>query len=562
MLLVISMSIDGRFINKLSNEMNDILQTGRINKIYQLSKTDFLFVVHTEKETYQWLLSLSLQYARMHLSWKTYDKPASPSGFCMLLRKYLEGGVIKKIQSINEDRIVQAVIENHNDFGVVVRYYMIVELMGKYANLTLTEPDYQIIDCYKHVSPFDGQQRTFQKGASYELPVDGKIAPSDTEKVFDFLNSHPELTSKVMVDNFRGLSPLFATYYINQLVGSSVSRTDLFLQLWNHEVEPTVSVSNDKTKFYFFDLFESGTKKKYPSLSRLLDDVFFDSGQLERTKQISKYIYQLIKREYEKNNEKLEKLSMELEEAKNSSYLRIYGDMIRQYQGQINKGDDTLTAFCYELNKEISIKLDRLLSANQNSIAYFKRFKKYQQAIPHIEEQMIHTKHEIAYFDLLMVQIESASLNDLLEITEELKANRYLSSAPMKRTQKHPNYDVYINSLMIEIIVGKNNLQNEYITHQLGKPNEWWFHTKDIPGSHVLVRSTEDLTEETIRDAANLAVWHSKAKLSSSVPVDYTRIKNIKKIPGVPGSFVTYTQQKTIYMDPSKERIDNLTKKK
>jgi predicted ribosome quality control (RQC) complex YloA/Tae2 family protein len=562
MIAVIIMSMDGRFIQKLAGEMNRDLGGGRINKLYQLSKTDFLFVVHKDGESRQLYLSLSLQFARMHISWHVYDKPASPSGFCMLLRKYLEGGILQEIRSLHDDRIIQVTIENHNDFGVIVNYYLIVELMGKYANLTLTEPDYVIIDCFKHVSPFDGQQRTFQKGVTYEVPVDGKIAPSETDAVATFLNTKEELTGKILVDGIRGLSPLFASYYLSQLTGNPVSRTDLFRVLSDHEIQPTVSVIEDKTRFYYFDVFSRGVKKSYPSLSKLMDEVFFDSGQLERTKQVSKYIYQLIKREFEKNKEKLEKLTSELNEAKNADILRIYGDMIRQYQEQVHKGDDGLSAFSYELNKDVRIPLDRLLTPNQNVMAYFKKYKKNRQAILHLEQQITLTLHEIAYFDLLLSQIETASLNDLLEITEELKANKYLSAKTVRNTNKHPNYDTYLDSESNEIVVGKNNIQNEYITHQMGKANEWWFHTKEIPGSHVLVRQVGDLSEATIRAAANLAAWHSKAKMSSSVPVDYTKIKNVKKIPGVPGSFVTYTQQKTIYIDPSKEFVDQLTKKK
>ncbi|MDD3126442.1 MAG: NFACT family protein [Candidatus Izemoplasmatales bacterium] len=555
------MSMDGRFLFYLAKELNVILHFGRINKIYQLSKTDFLFVVHANGDNYQLYISMSLQNARLHISKKAYDKPATPTGFCMLLRKHLENGVIKDIATINDDRIVKFVVENHNDFGEIVTYFVIAELMGKYANLIITDPQWLIVDCYKHVSPFEGQQRSFLRGLKYELPVDGKIAPSDEITVQTFLDSHSELTVKMLVDGIRGISPLFATSYIALLFNQKIAKYDCFKQMFNHSVEPTAVIINNKTQFYFFDIFNHESKKTYLLLSNLLDDVFFESGQFERTKQVSKYIYQLIKRDFDRNKDKLEKLTNELKAAENSSVLRIYGDLIRQYQGQINQGNDVLEVYCYELSKDVTVPLNRLLTPNQNAIAYYKKYKKNRQAISHLSQQIDLTNHEVAYFDLLMTQIETASLNDLLEITEELKANHYLSAKSKKIKNKHPNYDTYIDSESVEIVVGKNNIQNDYITHQLGRANEWWFHAKDIPGSHVLVRQNGNLSEATIRAAANLASYHSKAKMSSSVPVDYTLIKHVKKIPGVPGSFVTYSHQKTIFIDPDIGLIEQMTKK-
>jgi predicted ribosome quality control (RQC) complex YloA/Tae2 family protein len=553
--------MDGRFLFYLSKELNVILHFGRINKIYQLSKTDFLFVVHANGDNYQLYISMSLQNARLHISKKAYDKPATPTGFCMLLRKHLENGVIKDIATINDDRIVKFVVENHNDFGEIVTYFVIAELMGKYANLIITDPQWLIVDCYKHVSPFEGQQRSFLRGLKYELPVDGKIAPSDEITVQTFLDSHSELTVKMLVDGIRGISPLFATSYIALLFNQKIAKYDCFKQMFHHSVEPTAVIINNKTQFYFFDIFNHESKKTYLLLSNLLDDVFFESGQFERTKQVSKYIYQLIKRDFDRNKDKLEKLTNELKAAENSSVLRIYGDLIRQYQGQINQGNDVLEVYCYELSKDVTVPLNRLLTPNQNAIAYYKKYKKNRQAISHLSQQIDLTNHEVAYFDLLMTQIETASLNDLLEITEELKANHYLSAKSKKIKNKHPNYDTYIDSESVEIVVGKNNIQNDYITHQLGRANEWWFHAKDIPGSHVLVRQNGNLSEATIRAAANLASYHSKAKMSSSVPVDYTLIKHVKKIPGVPGSFVTYSHQKTIFIDPDIGLIEQMTKK-
>ena len=552
--------MDGRFIDKLALELNERLIQGRINKVYQLSKSDFLFLIRSNTRNESLYLSLSPQIARLHLTDFSYDKPQTPSGFCMLLRKYLEGGQITDISALNDDRIIQIKIENNNDFGEKMTYYGVIELMGKHANLIITDNNYIIIDCYKHVSPFEGQQRTFLRGFKYELPLDGKISPFDFDRIKHFFETNENLRD--LIGLVRGLSPVFTDYVFASAHNQPVSLFDNYVKLLNEPVNPTIITIQGKKKFYWFDIFHQEESIHYSSLSKLLDDLYYDMGQLDRTKQISKNIYQLIKREYEKNKDKLERLTSDLNKAKESEIYRIKADLIIQNQNQIEKGMASFETFCYETDKNEVISLDRLLSPIENAKQYYKKYKKIKSSIQHLETQIEITSEEIRYFELLIVQIESASLNDLLEITEELKANKYLHEKPVKAKKQTPHFDTYYTKEGTMIVVGKNNLQNDYITHSLGKHNEMWFHAKEIPGSHVIIRKTTELNEEEIRTAAMLAAYFSLAKESSSVPVDYTLLKYVKKIPGTKGSFVTYTQQKTIYIDPDKQFINQLKNKK
>ncbi len=549
------MSMDGRFIEKLADELNSAIGFGRINKIYQLSKSDFLFVIRSGSKTESLYLSLSPQIARIQLTDHIYDKPLSPTGFCMLLRKYLENGQIKKIAALNGDRIIRLDIENNNDFGEKIPYGVIIELMGKHANLVIVDDESTIIDCFKHVSPFEGQQRTFLKGFKYELPEDGKINANDSEAIGSFFDSGEADTAKALVDHVRGISPLLADHLFHIGFNQTTPLYELYRQLLKMPIDPVIAEVNGKQKFYWFNIFEDENIKPYPTLSKVLDEIYFEAGQLDRTKQVSKYIYQLIKREYDKNRDKLEKLTQELEKAKNNENFRIKGDLIIANQHEMSKGMNEFQAFSYETGTDVKISLDRLSTPMENAQAYYKKYKKTKSSINHLIIQIKNTEDEINYFELLLIQIETASLNDLNEITEELKQNKYLHEKPSKVKKTLPHYDTYFTLSGTEIVVGKNNLQNEYITHHLGKHFETWFHTKDIPGSHVLVRKAETLNEEDIRTAANLAAFYSKAKESSSVPVDYTLLKFVKKIPGIKGSFVTYTHQKTIFIDPSKEAI-------
>ncbi len=556
------MSMDGRFIHFLSSELDSTLVSGRIQKIYQLSKTDFLFMIRTPGKTHQLYLSLSTSVTRIHVTLHSYDKPDNPSGFCMLLRKYLEGGVIERIESIEGDRIIRIKIKNHNEIGDETEYGLYMEIMGRYANLVVTAENNKIIDAFKHISPFEDSSRTIERGAIYIIPLDNKINPEDRAKVREFLLSNPDINAKMLVNNFRGISPLFAQYFVDQLREYSKSAFELFELLLAKSINPTLSFGTSKKAYYYFDVFINGEKMFFTSLSALLDEYFLDAGRQERNRQISKNLIQYIKRELERNTNKLEKLSDDLANARNCDIFRIKGDFILQNQNQITKGQTKLEGFAYELQQDITIDLDPLLNPIKNANQYFRKYKKFKSSVQYIDEQVETTIKQIDYFQLLSSQIESVSQTDLDEIQQELSSLGFLKNKVTRQKRKIPNYDTYRDPDNNEIVVGKNNLQNEYITHHLAKSNEWWFHTQGHHGSHVVVRAIDELSEITIRLAANLAAIHSATKHSSSVPVDYTRVKYVKKIPGAPGSFVTYSNQKTIYIDPDPTQIDKLKIKK
>ncbi len=556
------MSMDGRFLHFLSSELNDTLVSGRIQKIYQLSKTDFLFIIRTPGKTHQLYLSLSTSVTRIHVTLHPYDKPDNPSGFCMLLRKYLEGGVIEKIESIEGDRIIRITIKNHNEIGDEAVYGLYMEIMGRYANLVVTAENNKIVDAFKHISPFEDSSRTIERGAIYIIPLDDKINPEDKDKVNEFFLSSPDINAKLLVNTFRGISPLFAQYFIDLAQESTKSIFDLFESLLVKTIKPTLYFGTSKKAFYYMDVFKNGEKKYFTSLSSLLDEYFLDAGRQERNRQISRNLIQYIKRELDKNTNKLEKLSDDLANARNCDIFRIKGDIILQNQNQIAKGQTKLEGFAYELQQDIAIDLDPLLTPIKNANQYFRKYKKFKSSVQYIDEQVVATKKQIDYFQLLSSQIESVSQADLDEIQQELSNLGYLRNKVTRQKRKIPNYDTYRDPDNNEIVVGKNNMQNEYITHHLAKANEWWFHTQGHHGSHVVVRAIDDLSETTIRCAANLAAIHSAAKYSSSVAVDYTRVKYVKKIPGVTASFVTYSNQKTIYIDPDPTLIDKLKIKK
>ena len=260
---------------------------------------------------------------------------------------------------------------------------------------------------------------------------------------------------------------------------------------------------------------------------------------------------------------KIEKLNKDLINTSKRDILKVKGELIQANLYNISKGDSVLVCLNYYNNEEIRIDLDIKKTPVQNSAKYFKKYKKLKTSIPYINKQIREAKNEMKYFEQLLHQIDNASLKDIEEIKDELIEKKYLKQklVKSKKRKKKPNFETYYDDDNIEILVGKNNIQNSFITHKLAKHNEVWFHVKGAPGSHVVVRKTFPLTESTIRTASQLAAHFSKLRQSSSVPVDYVEVRYIKKVPGKMNSFVTYKNNKTIYIDPSEDFILNLKRK-
>ncbi len=547
------MSIDGRFIYHLSKELNQDLQGLRIQRISQLSKADFLFSFNNNKNLY---ISLSTAMARVHLSKESYVSSIKPGGFCMFLRKHIEKGVVKEIITLNDDRIIRIMINNRNEIGDFTDYYLIIEIFGRYANMIILNNDSLIINAFKHIHPFDNPDRIIVNNVEYTLPPDLKISPTNLVEINSLLTNN-EITYKLLVDNIRGLSPLISKYLVKEANYNPSKTFELYQDFINRPIKPTMS----ENKFYYLDIFDDEDKLHFDSISELLTQKFSKEASLDRVRQIHKYLSGVIKNNLEKFVNKLEKLSKDLINAKNYQIYRIKGDLLLSNQHQITPYQANITLYSYETGQDIEIELDRLLTTIENANNYYTKYKKQKNAIIYIEEQISITQRNINYFSELSLQIEdNFILKDLEEIQEELTINHFIHRQLVKNKRKEPNYDVYHDQEGVKILVGKNNLQNNYLTHKIAKKNYTWFHVKDQTGSHVIVCSEEQLTELTIRAAANLAALNSKSKNSSSVPVDYTKVKFIKKIPGEIGSFVSYTNQKTIYIDPNKNLINNLRK--
>ena len=561
------MAFDGIFTHFIKQELIDNLLYGRINKIYQISNYELIFIIRSNKQTHKLLISIHPIYARMHITNENYPIPQEPPMFCMLLRKHLENGIISDITQKGCDRIIEFHIEHLNEIGDKEIKRLIIEIMGKHSNIILVNNSNRIIDSIKHISPFLNSYRTLQPGADYLYPPSkDKVNILTASKVdFQNLNYLDNNLDKEIVKYFEGVSPQVAKELLHNTILNAEGLYNSYLKFIdniNNHLSPSIIITPKKIYFYLFPLESiSGEVKSFSTLGNMLDRFYFNKENSERIKQQTQDLKKFIKNELDKNCNKLNNLETDLYIAKKNLVSKKYGDLIIANSYNLEKGLSSFTAKDYETKEEITIKLDPFLTPIENSQKYFTKYQKSKNAINHLHEQIKLTNIEITYFETLIDQINNASLNDALEIRQELEQAKYLKpNISKQKRSKKPKYETYTVDDAI-IYVGKNNLQNEYITHKLAHKNDYFMHVKDMPGSHVIIRKEGKLTEKEIRTAANIAAYYSKGKISSSVPVDYTHVKYVKKIPGSKLGFVTYTNQKTIYIDPDEDLIHSLKHK-
>jgi len=576
------MAFDGLFTTASVEELRREILTGRITKIYQLSKYEMLFTVRQQRQNKKVLFSVHPTYARIQMTKLDYSHSSEPPMFCMLMRKHLESTIIIDIEQINNDRIIKFTLVHRSEFGGDTTKYLYLEVMNKHSNFILTTEDGVIIDCIKHISPIMNRHRALQPSATYILPPSrSKIEPSDaTLAHFEAIVSDKEtIPAKGIMNTFNGLSRLIANEVIHRInkEGKTIIPAklgDFALEAFNEVMKevtnyPKPSITlGEKEQFYLIPLTHLGSDiKTFETIGDLLDAFYFGKERKDRIRDHFSNIDSLVNQWKNKNVKKLAKLEQELANTEKAEEYRVKGELILSNTHQLNRGDKMLvTQNFYEADlPEIKIELNDQLTAPENAQVYFKRYNKAKAAVAHIEEQMEKANEEIEYFESLLIFLASADVEDVYEIQDELRNRGYLKKRTERKGKRpsKPNIDRYVTESGIEILVGKNNLQNDYITHTASRRHEWWFHVKDMPGSHVVVKSDADQLEELeIRTAANLAAYFSKGKYSSSVAIDYTQIKNLKKVPGSAIGFVTYDVYKTIYIDPDEAEILNLKRVK
>ena len=560
------MAFDGNFVHALCDELETI-QSGKINKIQQMDDTSLIFKIRSRGRNHQLLISAHPMYARFHLTDHKYEFPFDPPMFSRVLRKHIEGGIIDSIKQVGNDRQVHIRINSKNEIGDDITRILILEIMGKHSNIIITDTDYKIIEGIKHLTP-NNNVRTIMPGYLYEQPpTDKKLNPRTDE--LDELPKHIDFNSgkinRQILKAVEGFSPLFikeVAHHAGHLTMQNIVGSIRDTLEKSREITP-VLYKNEKDVFYFTKLEHmEASPVEYDSLSGLLDDYYHNRFQNNMIRQKAHDYVHVIDREYDRVERKIDKLKEDLKEAEAKDEYKKYGELITAYMHEIKRYDKEAVVFDYYTNEEITIPLDPEIAPNDNAQRYYRKYNKLKIRETTAREQLDKAYSDREYFLNLLHQMDAITTSDEVEeIREELVEEGILKFKRSNKKKKKNKIQLheFKTSNGLTVLVGKNNKQNDYLTSRKAQNNHLWFHTKDIPGSHVVItHAAHEIENEDILEAAMIAAFHSKAGNSESVPVDYTDIKHVHKISGAKPGFVTYTNQKTVFVTPVEKDVDKM----
>jgi predicted ribosome quality control (RQC) complex YloA/Tae2 family protein len=515
------MIIDGAFIHALVKELNTKLNKARLEKISHVTSESFLFQFYFKCEKYKLVIDLNANFFSAYLS----DKKApnkDHSQFLLTLKKQLEGGILEDIEQYQTDRVILFHFTVYDFIDGPIKKTLVFEAMGKHSNLILIHDD-KIVDTFKKMFFETGRQLI--PGATFEF------FPTD-KKPFSHIDYHDIDTPKAISSTYMGISMKLSSYLFEH-----------HKQIHELPISPTKDIT--KNTGYFFDIFPDDHQKKYyDSLSLLCDDQEIVNTQYKQSYEL------FIQKQIERYNRKLGQLELSLEKTQSQLHDKTYGDLIYQSGENLNHKQSMINVYGEE------IILDPTLTLNENAQKYYKSYQKAKRGLTHLDEQISETKALLELFEEFKTYLSFASQDDIADFENDLIPYGYKAKKKQTLKKKQKPNIIKINDEDATYIIGKNSLQNQYVTHELARQEDYFFHVKDAPGSHLIVKS-DGLNEKIIRKASILAAYFSSLRYSSSIPVDYTQIKNVKKIPKVPGYKVILKNQKTMFIDIDKDLINS-----
>ncbi|WP_454964485.1 Rqc2 family fibronectin-binding protein [Filifactor alocis] len=584
------MALDGITLRSLVHEMKSKLVNGKIDKITQPEKDEIWLTIRNEKQNHKLLISANSSTPRIHfVNDAKKENPLTAPMFLMLLRKHIGNGTIKSVEQRSTERIVEISIDAYDELRVLKNKTLIIELMGKHSNIILVHTeDRKIIDSIKRVSLNISSVREVLPGLTYQYPPGHKkISPIHRLDEDEFRrlcsNFHSEIY-KLFYMSYEGMSPTISKeicYRANvesTKVASSLSEVKteklwgtfsrMMSRIEQHEYSPCIVIQRNPHTILDFSAvllthYETMELVEYQSIHTACEEFYFLKDRAERIQQRTSALRKKIQTRLDTLQHKTEKQNNEISSSMLLDKDKLYGELLTSYIYQIKTGmsEITLENF-YSNNEKITIPLDVQKSPSENIQRYFKRYQKSKNRIEELTEQLAIAQKEISYLENVLLSISQIETYDeISEIQDELAKQGYI-----RRPSNHKSKKETISSPMeftasdgTTILVGKNNTQNDRLTLKLSSPNDTWLHTKDIPGSHVIIRAKQqDISEKTLYEAAVLAAYYSKGKFSSNVPVDYTERKNVKKPSGAKPGMVIYVNNSTIYVTPEESVVEQL----
>lgn len=567
------MSLDGTVVKNLVYEINNRVIDGRIDKIYQ-NNNDLLINIRAKGQRERLFISISGS-PRMYFSDEIFDSPQNPPAFCMLLRKHLENNQILEVSQYKMDRIIKILVKSRDELGEYSKKALIIELMGKHSNVILIDDDSKkIIDSLKRINFNLSSVREILPGLTYNPEdISEGLDPCQVDSISDLVkDSRENLNIKsFFLKNFTGISPQMCNEIeyrsnidfkrnLSSLTEPEIIELDkifskIFKIVRENNFSPIKIYREDLFKdFYSLDLESLNDKEKIKveSISSLLEEFYNSKFLRDSLGSKSKELKKLVKKNIEKLNRKLSNQANELNVALNREKFKVYADLISSNFYKIEKGADSVTVEnFYDEMKEIKIPLDPTLDGPSNAAKYYKKYSKLKNAASFLTEQIEIGKSEISYLESMLLNIDFAERPDEIdELYEEMEKEGYLKKKKKNNKKKKDSDENYITVKTedgFDIYIGKNNRQNDYLTHKKAKKNDLWFHVKDAPGSHVILKNdNRDFTNNSLLTAAKLAAKYSSLSKSQNIPVDYTFKMYVKRHPAKKPGLVTYTNYKTI----------------
>ena len=563
------MAFDGIVIANLVKDLNDKIVSGRISKIAQPEKDELLLTIKGNRENFRLLISANASLPLLYFTETNKPSPLTAPNFCMLLRKHIANGRIVSVSQPGLERIVRIEIEHLDEMGDLKRKFLIVELMGKHSNIIFCDDENKILDSIKHISAQVSSVREVLPGREYFIPHAGekKNPLTITEEEFkELIGKTPQNLSKALYTDLTGLSPTVSAElcHLASLDGD-ISAKDFSDSELTHLYHAFTWIMDDVRQGNFspniiyqkekpvefasipLSMFSGGDYRSvsFPSISALLERYYAERNTVSRIHQKSTDLRKILTNSLERSYKKRDLQQKQIKDTEKREKFRIYGELLNTYGYGIQEGEKSFRCLNYYDNTEITIPLDPTLSAQENAVRYFDKYNKQKRTFEATSRQLEQTEAEIEHLESISTFLDIARKEeDLAQIKEELTEYGYIKrhfsgGKRQKKAVSRPFH--YLSSDGFHIYVGKNNYQNEELTFKLASGNDWWFHAKGIPGSHVIVKTEgKELPDRVFEEAGALAAYYSRGRGQDKVEIDYIQKKNLKKVPGAAPGFVVY----------------------
>ena len=577
------MAFDGITVAALTKELKETICDGRIAKIAQPESDELLLTIKTKEGQRRLSISASASLPLIYLTNDNKPSPMTAPNFCMLLRKHIGNGRIVDVSQPGLERIIQLRIEHLDELGDLRQKTLVIEIMGKHSNIIFCDAKDQIIDSIKHVPAQMSSVREVLPGRPYFIPDTMEKQDPLTAADEDFsraLRGKPMRISKAVYTSFTGISPVVAEEIcylagIDSQMTASDLTDDMLTHLYRQFQYYMEDVRNGAfTPVIYFDgntpkefsalpltHFQNLEKKEYSSISEVLSTYYATRNALVRIRQKSADLRHIVQTALERNRKKYELQSRQLKDTENRDLYKVYGELINAYGYQLPEGSKELTALNHYTGDEITIPLDPVKTPQENAQKYFARYNKQKRTYEALTELISETGDEIRYLESVESALDIALYEeDLTQIKEELSQAGYIRRRQQKKKAKILSRPLhYVSSDGYHMYVGKNNLQNEELTFHFASGNDWWFHAKGVPGSHVILKSGGDeVPDRTFEEAGRLAAYYSKNRGNEKAEIDYIEKKHVKKVNGSRPGFVIYHTNYSLVIDSDISGIEEV----